>query len=119
MWLLLLVSLGRVRPSCDPRREAALRYLFDEVRRVSGGDRITLEMMQHYEQHVPRFGRWTVKHLLGGKGINYILERCRGDDGHITLESSLSRHQTCISKCIFARMLRKFLDWGYADYWST
>ena len=116
--LLLAVPVGRVPVSCEPKRERALTYLFEEVHRVSGGDEITYEMMRRYESNMPWYGRFTIKHLAGGKGINYILERCRGSDGRITFASSMRRLDTCISRCMFASVMTKFLDWGYADYWK-
>ena len=108
---------GRVPKSCEKKRDASLHYLFREVERVTGGDEITLAMMKRYEKRMPWYGRWTIKKILPG-GVNYILNRCRSDDGRITLEGSLERHDTCISKCIFASALHNFLNWGYADYWK-
>jgi hypothetical protein len=109
---------ARVRVQCEARRAAAIEHLFREVRRVTGGDEITKDMMERYEDRIPRFQRWIVKGVLGKRGVNYILGRCRGEHGIITLESSLTRLDTCISTCTFARALEKFLDWGYAKYWG-
>ena len=118
--LLLVLPFTRVPASCEPKRERALRYLFDEVHTLTGGDEITYEMMERYERRMPGMGRWMIRRIMGHSGgINYILGRCRGDDGAITYESSVNRHETCISKCLFATVLTKFLDWGYADYWKT
>ena len=123
LWLSVLCSLllyvdARVSVSCEKRRSNVIERLFKEVHRVTEGDEITRDMMQRYENRIPRMQRWVVKGVLGKRGVSYILERCRGDSGRITLDSSLSRLDTCISTCTFARALGKFLDWGYADYWG-
>jgi|TARA_B110000211_G_C13636415_1_gene359684 hypothetical protein len=115
--ILILTVNGRVPKSCESKRDASLHYLFREVERVTGGDEITLAMMKRYEKRMPWYGRWTIQNLLPG-GVNYILNRCRGDDARITLEGSMKLRDTCVSKCIYASALHKFLNWGYADYWG-
>ena len=113
----LIQVRSRVPPSCEERRAAELHRLFAEAQRVTGGGVITEAMMARYEERIPTVQRWLVRRVLGKRGVGYILDRCRGESGTITLESALERVDTCISTCTFARALGKFVDWGYADYW--
>lgn len=112
---LLLWAVGT--HGCPDVRTHALDRLFDEVKRLTGGEEVTLEMMRRYEDNVPRVQHWLITHVIGDRGINYILHRCEGDDGKITRVSAQRRTATCISTCTYAHALNKFLDWGYTKYW--
>ena len=104
---------------CPDLRQEALDKLFVEVHRVTGGDEITLAMMDRYESRLPRITRWVIKGLLGGKGTSYVLRRCEGADRRITLESANANKDTCISTCVIARAVIKFVDWGMRNIGHT
>jgi len=114
LFFLLLVLLVQSVQSCIPREEVINR-MFSEVQSL-GYDHVTLEMMSKFESHLPPVQRWLVRRVVP-HSVEWMFHRCAGEDGKITLESSLARPKTCISTCLIARATTKFLDWGYAKYW--
>jgi len=102
---------------CPDLRQQALNNLFTEVRRVTHGDVLTLDMMDRFDSNLPRVTRWMIKAILHGRGTRYILDRCADSKGEISRESAEAHPTTCISKCVYARAINKFIAWGLAKYW--
>lgn len=113
-----MVSVGALAvDECPDLRRDALDNFFSEVRRVTHGDVLTLDMMDRFESNLPRVTRWMIEALLHGHGTRYILNRCAGPNGEITRESAAAHPTTCLSKCTYAHAINKFIAWGLAEYW--
>ena len=60
MLVLVLLTVpgvyGSAASECPALRNKSLDKLFAEVRRVTGGDEITLDMMNRFDHHLPRRG---------------------------------------------------------------
>lgn len=113
-----MVSVGALAiDDCPNLRRDALDNFFSEVRRVTHGDVLTLDMMNRFESNLPRVTRWTIKAVLHGHGTRYILKRCADSEGNMTRESAEAHPTTCLSKCVYAHAINKFIGWGLAKYW--
>ena len=116
----LLLALGDISGCVELRRETIQRT-FSELDRVTGHKVFDEDTMVRFVGQMPWYGRWAFNKWIKPKGgVNYVIHRCAsGSDPYITEQSMLANVNTCFSKCIFVKIVKKCIDWGYADYYKS
>lgn len=107
--------------SCgEPIRSEVIGRVFQEAQRKTGASSIDAAMIDRLTDNLPWFAKIPYNRYIKPKGgASYVVQRCGNTNGLITETSARQNIDTCISKCFFARVLTKFLDWGYADYYPS